>query len=263
MKFFYAGLITMAGLFVFQNSWSQDLQVQYLSTYATGVFDEGAAEIVTHDPATQRLFFTNSDQGTIDVLDINDPSNPLLINQINVADYGDGVNSVAFKDGLLAAAIENEVGTEPGSIVFFDADGVFLNQVTAGVLPDMVTFTPDGSKVLVANEGEPDDDYVTDPEGSITIIDLAAGVEAATPTQVTFTAFNDQKASLLNKGIRIFGPGATVAQDLEPEYIAVSPDNSTAYVTLQENNAVAVIDIAGAVITDILPLGYKDHMNGS
>src|SRR5690606_36652029 len=52
---------------------------------------------------------------------------------------------------------------------------------------------------------------------------------------------------------------ASVARDMEPEYIAVSDDSATAWVSLQENNAFAKLDIASATITDILPLGYKDY----
>lgn len=262
MKNVYTLFLVFSFVMIAHFGYSQELQVQHLSTYATGIFDEGAAEIVAHDPLTQRLFSTNAEEGTIDVLDINDPTNPVLINQIDISNYGDGVNSVAVMNGLVAAAVENEVSTEAGSIVVFDADGNFLKQFAAGVLPDMITFSPDGTKILTANEGEPDDDYLIDPEGSVTIVDLSAGLDNATTTQVTFEAYNDKKASLLNKGIRIFGPNASVAQDLEPEYIAVSGDNSTAFVGLQENNAVAVIDIATAKVVDILPLGYKDHKKG-
>jgi hypothetical protein len=74
-----------------------------------------------------------------------------------------------------------------------------------------------------------------------------------------FESFNSQVASLRSAGVRIFGPGASVAQDLEPEYITVSADSRTAYVTLQENNAVAIVDIASKRITDIKPLGFKNH----
>ena len=245
-----------------QLGYSQELDVQHLSTYSSGIFDEGAAEIVSYDAASQRLFFTNADAGTIDVLDITNPATPMLINQIAIDTYGDGVNSVAVSNGLVAAAIENEVSTEAGSVVVFDTDGTFLAEYPAGVLPDMVIFSPDGSKILVANEGEPDDDYVIDPEGSVTIIDISNGLGSATVTQVGFTAYNDRKAALQNRGIRIFGPGATVAQDLEPEYITVSSDNAIAYVGCQENNAVAVVDIAEGTVVDILPLGFKDHERG-
>ena len=262
MQRFYNKLLVATFVLLGYSLSGQELNVSYLSTYATGVFDEGAAEILAHDASSQQIYFTNSDQGTIDVLDISDPSNPILVNQIDISAYGDGVNSVATGQGLIAAAIENEVSTEAGSIVVFDADGNFLNQFPAGVLPDMVTFSPDGTKILSANEGEPDDDYLIDPEGSITIVDISGGVENGVVTQIGFEAYNSQRASLLNKGVRLFGPDASVAQDLEPEYIAVTPDNSTAYVALQENNAVAVVDIASASIVDILPLGYKDHQKG-
>jgi hypothetical protein len=65
--------------------------------------------------------------------------------------------------------------------------------------------------------------------------------------------------ALLPDGVRIFGPNATPAQDLEPEYIAVRDDGRTAWVTLQENNAVAKLDLATLSVSEIFPLGYKDH----
>jgi len=233
-----------------------------LGTYETGVFDESAAEIVVHDPETQRLFVVNAQVPTVEVLDISDPSNPTKLFDIDPSAYGAGANSVAIANGLVAIAIENEVKTEPGSVVFFDIDGNFLNAVTAGALPDMVTFTPDGTKVLVANEGEPNDDYTVDPEGSISIIDLSGGIDNLTQANVTtadFTAFNDQQDELVASGVRIFGPNATVAQDVEPEYIAITSDSSTAYVALQENNALAKVDIPSGTVTDILPLGFKSY----
>jgi hypothetical protein len=126
----------------------------------------------------------------------------------------------------------------------------------------MLTFTPDGSKVVVANEGEPDhycDDGKGDPEGSVSIIDLSAGAEAPTVATAGFEGFNDQIEELRTAGVRIFGPNATVAQDLEPEYVAVDADSTTAWVALQENNAFAIVDLDSATVTDLVPLGYKDH----
>lgn len=233
-----------------------------VGTYNTDVFDASAAEIVVHDPATQRLFVVNAQVPAVEVLDISDPSNPAKLFDIDPSAYGAGANSVAISNGIVAIAIESAEKTDPGSVVFFDIDGNFLNAVTVGALPDMLTFTPDGTKVLVANEGEPNADYSIDPEGSISIIDLSGGVENLTQANVTtadFTAFNDQRSTLIADGVRIFGPNATVAQDVEPEYIAVTSDSRTAYVALQENNALAVVDIASGAVTDILPLGYKDH----
>ncbi|MEO0971281.1 MAG: hypothetical protein AAFX80_23945, partial [Cyanobacteria bacterium J06639_18] len=141
-------------------------------------------------------------------------------------------------------------------------EGEFQGSVTVGALPDMLTFTPDGNKIIVANEGEPNDDYTVDPEGSISIVDISNGVASATVKTASFNGFDDQKQALINKGVRIFGPDATVSEDLEPEYIAVSPDGTTAIVTLQENNAVAVVDIETAIVQDVLPLGVKDYSKG-
>lgn len=232
-----------------------------IGTFETGVFDEGAAEIVAYDASSDRLFVINSDATTVDILDVSDPTTPTLISQINATDFGDGANSVAVNDGIVAVAIEGEAVDANGQVVFFDTDGNVLNNVTVGILPDMVTFSPDGTKVLTANEGEPNDDYTIDPEGSVSIIDISGGVENATVANADFTAFNDQQVALENRGLRIFGPNATVAQDVEPEYITV-PNNSTAYVSLQENNALAVVDLENAEVLDILPLGFKDHSKG-
>lgn len=238
-------------------AWSQDvISVDLLDTYTNGVFDESAAEIGDFDPITQRFFVVNGDSGAIDVLNMSDPSNLTYAFSIDVSPYGDGANSVAVKNGVVAAAVEADDTQDPGQAVFFDTQGAFLNAVTVGALPDMIIFTPNGQSVLVACEGEPNDDYDDDPEGVIAIIDISGGVGSATVTLAGFTAFN---GAPLDPSIRIFGPGATVAQDLEPEYIAVSADSTTAWVTCQENNALAVVDLSTATVTDLVGLGFKDH----
>ncbi|MCC5627507.1 choice-of-anchor I family protein [Nostoc sphaeroides CHAB 2801] len=176
-------------------------------------------------------------------------------------------NSVAVKNGIVAVAyaIQNTStnAQQTGQVSFYNAaSGTFLNSVAVGALPDMLTFTPDGTKVLVANEGEPNSygqANSVDPEGSVSIIDISGGVASATVAQALFTSFNSQIATLQAAGVRITGPGSTVAQDLEPEYIAVSPDGQTAQITLQENNAIAILDITSATITSILPLSAKNY----
>jgi len=245
------------------NGTSQTLiELNLLGSYRSpgDVFDSGAAEIVAHDADNQRLFVVNAGAATVDVLDIQDPSSQVLLQTIDATAEGASANSVAVHDGLVAVAIEAEVKQDPGKVVFYNAGDLGkVGSVTVGALPDMVTFTRDGQKVLVANEGEPSDDYSNDPVGSVSIIDLSAGVAGATVTTAGFESFNADEASLKASGVRIFGPGASVAQDLEPEYIAVAPDNKTAWITLQENNAVAELDIDAGVIADIKPLGFKDH----
>ncbi len=222
----------------------------------------GSAEISGFDPVSKRLFTTNIDNNSLEILDFSDPNAVVHLLSVDMSPYGAGINSVAVKNGLVAASIEGVSTGEPGSVAFFDADGQFLNSVPVGFLPDMVTFTNDGSKVLTANEGEPNSDYSIDPPGSISVIHLEAGVQQLTPADVThlsFDGFNDQLESLRAQGVRIFGPNASVANDLEPEYICISSDDKSALVTLQENNALAIVDLQNLMVTAIQPLGYKDH----
>jgi hypothetical protein len=254
------------------------ISIEPIGTYATGIFDKSSAEIVAHDPKTQRLFVVNAETGRIDVLSILAPDAPTLLFSVDlgaVFPNGQGiVNSVAVYKGLVAAAVEAAPKTDPGRVVFFDAaspDGlVFLADVEVGALPDAVTFTPDGKRVLVANEGEPNDDYTIDPEGSVSIIELPNDITRLTQAHVrtaTFTKFNDAE---LDPDIRIFGPPAavaegapptrTVAQNLEPEWISVAKNSKTAWVVLQEANAIAVLDIEAGEFTALLALGFKDHL---
>ncbi|MEM6718972.1 MAG: choice-of-anchor I family protein [Bacteroidota bacterium] len=234
------------------------LDVNYVTSYLVDA--SGTAEITAYDAASQRLFVTNDD--TIEVLDFSDPTNITSISSIALPANTSGVQSVAVRNGVLAAAIAANPTTDNGFVMFSDIDGNNQSTVTVGALPDMITFTPDGTKLVVANEGEPSGDYTIDPEGSVSIIDMTGGLGNITQTDVTtatFTSFNAQQATLEAAGIRIFGPGATVAQDLEPEYITVSDDNLFAYVALQENNAYAIVDLTTNTITNVLSFGLKDH----
>ena len=254
-------------LFTLNSSAIPQLDVQPLGTYKSGIFAESAAEIVAHDPITQRLYVVNADFGNIDVLDIKNPFIPTRLFQIDIAAYGNSANSVAVYNSVVAVAVESDPKQLPGKAVFFNQDGEFLNAVTVGALPDMLIFTPNGQYLLVANEGEPDGycapGEAGDPEGSISVIRLMNGVANLTQSDVQTADFKNFTHENIHPDIRIFGPDATVAQDLEPEYIAVDSESTKAWVTLQENNAIAVLDIASAKITNIFPLGYKDYSQGS
>lgn len=227
------------------------LQMNLLKTYTTGIFDDSAAEISAFDSATNRIFVTNSSNNTVDVYDLLGGNAP--INTFNVG--GGGPNSVAVKNGVVAVAVEAATATDPGSVKFYDVNGNLQNTVAVGALPDMLTFTPDGSKIVVANEGEPG---AVDPEGTISIIDISGGVGSASVATANFQAFNGQEATLRAQGVRLF-PGVSTANDVEPEYITVSADGSKAYVALQEANSLAIVDLNTNTVTDIKPLGVKDH----
>ncbi len=238
----------------------QDPVLNVLGTYRSGIYDRSAAEIPAHDPRSQRLFVVNAADRAIDIIDIRNPAAPVLVRQVKFApEVGHAPNSVAVLNGFVAVALEMSPRTEAGTVAFLNVDGDLIRTVKVGSLPDMLVFTPDGRKVLVANEGEPSDDYTVDPEGSVSIIDVSGGIAELTQANVRTANFRAYTKENLPAGVRVFGPRATVAQDLEPEYIAVSPDSRTAYVSLQEANAIAVLDVDAGQFTRIAPLGLKPH----
>lgn len=244
---------------------NNELKLNLLSSFSNGTEGTNSAEIVDFDPTTDKLYIANSIGAKMDIVDFSNPSTPALLNSISITPYGN-INSLTVHNGVVACAVENPNPQSNGNIVFFDENGTFISQVPVGAMPDMITFNNDYTKVLVACEGEPKSDYSIDPEGSVGIVDVTGGypsLTAANVTMVNFQSFNGQEASLRSQGIRIFGPGSSVAQDFEPEYITLSEDNSTAYVSLQENNAMAVINIATGTVSDIRPLGTMNYANGN
>jgi hypothetical protein len=241
-----------------------DITLQPVGRYQgenTG-FATGAAEIVAYDKGTRRLFVVNAQDGTVDVLNATDPSNLVKVGQIDARAAGPALgaaNSVAVRNGLVAVAIEADPVTAPGLIAFYDASSLeLLRTVPAGALPDAVTFSNTGHFVIAVNEGEPRGSV--DPEGSITIVDLrerGRKQPAFSSCTADFRAFNAQREALLAAGVVIDPRAQSVAQDLEPEY-AVAVGNN-AYVTLQENNAIAVVQLEQCRVKRIMPLGFKDH----
>ena len=220
------------------------------------------AEITAFDKTSSKLFVT-SDQG-LQIVRLGSDLRLTLEKVVSLRSVAstDDITSVATKNGLVAVAVKGFTSTLPGTVVLMDTNGNVLRSLEVGANPDMVTFTPDGRTLLVANEGELGLINVLDGVGSVSIIDLSGGVANANVRTASFDAFNSQAAALRAEGVRLFvaTPGfenRTVAQDLEPEYISVSPDGRTAFVTLQENNAIGVLDIATATFTDIVPLGLK------
>lgn len=233
----------------------------------TGILDigeVGAAEISAFDPLTKKLFVVkNENEGAanqlnqIEIIDFSNPSAMKSIGSISMVPFGGAVNSLAVSEGKLAAAIQNNDKQANGKVVVFKTtDHSKIAEVTVGALPDMVTFSPDGKYILSANEGEPNAAYDNDPAGTVSIISVENNYAVTT---LDFSAMSGQEAALKAKGFRIFGPGNNFAKDIEPEYITISADSKTAWVTLQENNGIAKIDIASKKITSIFPLGFKDY----
>src|SRR5690606_3590868 len=164
---------------------------------------------------------------------------------------------------MAAVAVEANPKDDNGWVVFINLNSLtFVRAAEVGALPDMVTFTPDGNKVLVANEGEPNEGYSVDPEGSVSVITVADGAV----TTIGFTAFNEGQPRHneldLNKMI-LDGFEASVAESLEPEYITVAQDGSEAYVALQEYNSTSVGEPTHNSIDRKFGLGFRgDRIQG-
>ena len=254
---------------------------------------EGAAEIVAYQASKKWIYAINSsgDSAVVNIIAADSfdvaglvKNNEGVITTTNLSSAitltlndntpGDA-NSIAIDENnqLLAVAMAAKTTGENGQIAFYDISGdapVFIKNVTVGALPDMVTFSPDGSKVVVANEGEPEGDYSVDPEGSISVIAVTNGTVADTATQITFTDYNGKQAELEAMGMVFANPtgrtingkliNTTVAMDLEPEYVSISKDNRYAYVSIQENNGLAVVDLSDNSVK-LMGLGFKDWSN--
>ncbi|PMG76657.1 alkaline phosphatase [Shewanella sp. 10N.286.51.B7] len=264
------------------------LSLGLIGRYESGVFGKSAAEIVDYHVASHLAFVVNAQSGMVDAISLESVetqavdaaeastlSNLEKVNSLDVATDAEltglgSVNSISIYGDLLAAAVEraDDVGNATqgnGVIAFYQLSDVdapsFIKTVNVGALPDNVVFTHDGTKVIIANEGEPNDAYTVDPEGSISIIEVVDNIPADTATLITFNEFDAGNArhDELSDLIKLNGPGASVSEDLEPEYIAVSKDNQYAYVSLQENNAIAVINLADNTVEAINALGLKDY----
>ena len=254
---------------------------------------EGAAEIVAYQASKKWIYAINSsgDEAVVNIIpaDTFDTAalvkdNEGIISATNLASAitlslnentpGDA-NSIAIdanKQLLAVAMAATNVG-EAGQIAFYNIGGdtpVFIKNVTVGALPDMVTFSHDGAKVVVANEGEPNGDYSIDPEGTISIIDITNGTIADNALSINFQDYNNQQAELEAQGLVFANPtgrtingnliNTTVAMDLEPEYVSISKDNKYAYVSIQENNGLAIINLEDNSL-ELKGLGFKDWSN--
>lgn len=236
-----------------------NVELKHVGSFDPSPVTGSTTEIVVYDSASKRLIMTSAIQDRLDIADFSRPDSIVMIKSINMGAYG-GITSVSVKNGLIAVASPNANEQLNGSVVFFTINGDSLKRVTVGALPDMITFTPDGKKVLTANEGQPSIDYTVDPEGSISVIDLTNGIANLTQSDVNtllFTSFNAQETALRAQGVRKLKLSSTLSQDFEPEYVTISTDSKKAWATLQENNAVAEIDLETNTITSVWPLGMK------
>lgn len=221
-------------------AWSKAWTYNHIDTGVAGQ----TSEIASFDALSKTLWVVG-----LKGVDVLDARTGKLVEHIDTAGFGES-NSVAVKNGIVAVAVAAPLKTDAGTVRFYDAKTrAFTGSVAVGALPDMVTFTPDGSRLLVANEGEPSS--TVDPRGSVSVIDVVTRTVKATPG-FTGVTFNGSHIRTFN-GIK----GGTT-MDFEPEYIAINRAGTKAYVGLQEANAIATLDLATNKFTTVTGLGVKD-----
>jgi hypothetical protein len=232
---------------------------------------EGSAEIATFHAASKRVFATNGVKNTIDIFDISDVSNPKKVGSVALSPYGNDVTSVAAGKDVVVAVVNvadkfSATGgptTTNGKIVVFDTNGKVLSSPDVlGVLPDSVSFAPNGTTALVAIEAQPvcakddpataakeDTDYTkaSDPVGGVTVVDLS---NPSAPV-LRFAGFDQFTVSEMRaKGIAVSSVVNNVSKDFEPEFVS-AVDNNYAYVTIQEANAIGKLNIQSATFESI------------
>lgn len=250
------------------------LTFEKLGGYTSGMssLDGGVTEILSYDYVNHKAWVVNGMAGTLEILDLSELDKDSTVTSVSVdigavaeeaADdfsYGDMTSvSINSEAGIAAVALQHSEYDKNGYVALLSAEGDLLAMLEAGCQPDMVTFTPDGSRILVANEGEPRNGYgdnVTDPCGSVTVIEVDySSMSDSNCTNVDFTAFDSCRDELAESGI-LFVMDALPSADFEPEYIAA--DDSKAYITLQESNVIAVLDLESLSYDGIYSLGFKD-----
>ena len=252
------------------------LDLTQIARYSAGQYnvDGGVMEIVAYNQATEWAYAINGQSGKLAAIPLAGLTagahvEALTGTEIDVKalveaedstfQYGDMTSVAISPDSTtLAAALQAQGSNDAGRVALFtcEEDGSLTLEalVETGAQPDMVTFAGDGV-VLTADEGEPREGYgenIADPKGSVTVVD----VEAQESTVVDFSAFDSQRDQLAEDGI-VLKKGSAPSVDLEPEYIAVS--GGKAYVTLQENNAIAVLDIESQAFEGVYSAGFEDH----
>jgi hypothetical protein len=252
---------------------SKDLSLNHISSYSTGTtnVDGGVAEIVKFNSDNSKMYLVNGQTKTVDIVKVNTDGTTSFnaeTDRIDVSTmvpgfiFGD-ITSVEIntKQKIIIIAAQEADYSKAGAVVILDYEGNIIKSVQTGVQPDMVTCTPDGNYILIANEGEPRNGYeggVVDPKGSVTLIDLKNGVNNALGDTITFDGFDSKRSDLIANKV-ILKKGALPSKDLEPEYIAVASNSQKAYVSLQEANSIATFDIESKTFTSIKGLGFKDH----
>lgn len=248
-------------------------EIANYNTNAGADGDGGVAEIVKYNKYNQTMYLVSGKTQSVHIVNLNnvnsnsnttlEATKTVTLESIGINDAGDITSVDVSPDGKeIAIAIQHKDYDKNGYIARFDANGQLINIHEAGIQPDMITYSPDGSLILTANEGEPRQGYeagTVDPKGSITALDTNTNQSY----DIDFTAFDsaESRATLVADNV-IIKKDTAPSVDFEPEYITISNDSLTAYVTLQEANSIATIDLTTKQVTRVDSLGFKDYSSG-
>ena len=216
------------------------------------------AEISAFMPAKNKLFVV----GDANIVEVVDLSNPGVAKKISETSIPGNASSVTVHGDLVAVSMLEIEEWRDGQVqVMRYTDSLeVLGLYKVCSQPDMIKFTPDGKNLLVACEGSPSQDFAVDPEGGIAFLSVdKADAESWKNAELTVAGFDKLDSNALKKaGVRSPGNQGFL-RSLEPEYITVSDDSKLAWVSLQENNAMAIIDVPAKKIKKVFPLGFVDH----
>lgn len=248
-------------------------EIANYNTNAGADGDGGVAEIVKYNKYNQTMYLVSGKTQSVHIVNLNnvnsnsnttlEATKTVTLESIGINDADDITSVDVSPDGKeIAIAIQHKDYDKNGYIARFDANGQLINIHEAGIQPDMITYSPDGSLILTANEGEPRQGYeddTVDPKGSITALDTNTNQSY----DIDFTAFDsaESRAALVADNV-IIKKDTAPSVDFEPEYITISNDSLTAYVTLQEANSIATIDLTTKQVTRVDSLGFKDYSSG-
>ena len=266
-------------------------QISLLSNFSANYGNgTSAGEIVGFDKVSKNLFVTSSSSAAyqINIFDLSNPSSAVGVGAI---DFSSSFGIKANMSALSSVAINSAKGfgvasliptantTTLGKVGFFNlSSGTSLGTIDVGYHPDSVSFSPDGSKLIVVNEGEFNASSATNAPGSISIIDVSsitssnlANLASLTPVTRDFSSGNLASgvslSGIRNSNLAAIGTSGTFIssvpdftqaanQDpnaIEPEYASVIGDK--VYVSLQDNNAIGEYDLTQNLWTKITNLG--------
>ena len=249
-------LVYLLSLFAY----GQTLPIGKIHTYKAGGFNSGSVKDLCFDHTVQQLYSVNQNSTGFRIIDYSDVSKPNVLQLVDVSGFMSNIRSIEAATGFVFVAGDGSSAQLPGKLLIYTNKGIFVKQLSLGATPDRMGFSDNNRYLIIANEGVPDDNHVSDPQGTVNIIDVSSGINPLTQADVKTVDFTLLDTTAYDPLIHIYAwNGALPSQDVEPEAVTVRSDNNTALIALQENNAIAVIDLSTASLTDVKGLGYRDY----